>query len=53
MYAYTYISLNIMMKVSFSPGRDRACRHCWISFLFDPPGKTLTVFVLRDPFDNT
>ena len=25
-------SLNIMSRVSFSPGRDCACRHCWISF---------------------
>ena len=30
---YCIFSLNIMFRVSFSPGRERACRHCWI-FLF-------------------
>ena len=35
--------LNIMLRVSFFPGRGRACRHCWISS-FLPPGKTATVF---------
>ena len=26
-----FLSLNIMLRVSFSPGRDGAFRHCWIS----------------------
>ena len=39
-------SLNLMLLVSFSPGRDRAC--CLLDFLFlDPLGKTTDiVFVL-------
>ena len=32
---YSY-SLNIMLRVHFSPGRDRACRHCWISCFLPP-----------------
>ena len=29
-------SLNIMLSVSVSPGRDRACRHCWILSFWAP-----------------
>ena len=32
-------SSNIMLRVSFSLGRDRACRHCWISSFWTPLGK--------------
>ena len=32
-----YFNLNIMMMISFTPGRNYACRHCWIPFLLDPP----------------
>ena len=35
MYVYTY-SLNTMLRVSFSPGSDRACRHCWIASFWTP-----------------
>ena len=31
--------LNIMLRVSFSPDRDRVCRHCWISPFWTPLGK--------------
>ena len=31
-----HFSLNIMLRVSFSPGRDRACRHYWISSFWPP-----------------
>ena len=34
-------SINIMLRVSFSPGRSRACRHCWISPFWTPLGKLL------------
>ena len=27
-----------MLSVSFSPGRNRACRHCWISSFWTPSG---------------
>ena len=29
-----------MLRVSFSTGRDRACRHCWISSVGTPIGET-------------
>ena len=49
-----YCSLNIMLRVSFPLGRDRACRHCWISFLLDPLGKRLSCILInsfsRKPF---
>ena len=38
-----FYSLNIMLRVSFFHGRDRACRHCWISSFWTPPGKTAVV----------
>ena len=45
LYIYTYIGiflpLNIMLRFSFSSGRDRACRHCWISYFRTPSGKRL------------
>ena len=28
---YFFYSFNKKVRVSFSPGLDRACRHCWIS----------------------
>ena len=31
-----FFSLNIMLRVSFSPGHDRPCRHCWISSFWTP-----------------
>ena len=31
-----HYSLNIMLRVSFSLGRERACRHCWISSFRTP-----------------
>jgi hypothetical protein len=43
-------SLNLMLWVSFSPGRDRACRYCWISSFWTPIGKTAVVLVARTPF---
>ena len=46
-------SLNLMLWVSFSPGRDRACRHYWISSLWTPSGNgyySVSVFVRTDPF---
>ena len=30
-----------MLRASFSPGRNRACRHCWISTFWTPSGKRL------------
>ena len=33
-----------MLRVSFSPGRNRACRHCWIYFWGTPSGKRLLLF---------
>ena len=32
-----------MLRVSFPPGRGRACRRCWISFFWTPLGKPATV----------
>ena len=32
-----------MLSVSFSPGRVRACRHCWISSLWTPPWKSAAI----------
>ena len=32
---------NIMLRVSFPPGYDGACRHCWISSSWIPSGKRL------------
>ena len=32
-------SLNIMFRVSFSPGRDSACHHSWTSSFWTPSGK--------------
>ena len=34
-----YFPLNIMLRVSFSPGRDPAYRHCWISSCWTPSRK--------------
>ena len=36
--------LNIMLRVSFSPGRDRPCRHCWIASFWTTSGKRLLSF---------
>jgi hypothetical protein len=38
--------LNLMLWVSVSPGRDRACRHGRIPFLLDPLGKAATIFLI-------
>ena len=38
--SFDIFSLNIMLRVFFSPGRNRACRHCWILF-WTPSGKRL------------
>ena len=35
--------VNIILRVSFSPGRDSACRHFCILSFWTPPGKTVTV----------
>ena len=35
---------NLMLSVFFSPGRNRACRHCWISSFLTPSGKRLLYF---------
>ena len=40
-------SLNILLRVSFSPGRDRPCRHCWISCVWTPLGKRLLYLTKR------
>ena len=40
-YAFRLYSLKIMLRVSFCPGRDHACRHCWISSFRTPSGKRL------------
>ena len=45
--SYIYLlcySLNIMLSVSFSLARDRACRHCWISSFWTPIGKRRLYF---------
>ena len=45
-----------MLKVSFSLGRDRACRHCWMSSFWQPSEKRLLSFthvLKKDPLDNT
>ena len=34
-----FCSLNIMLMVSFTPGRDRACRRCWFFPFWTPSGK--------------
>ena len=54
-----YLSSNIVVRVPFSPGRDRACRHCWISS-FAPPWENGTYFLIffhqsfnNKPLDNT
>ena len=39
-----FFPLNIMLRVSFSPGRDRACRHCCISSFWTPSGKQRLCF---------
>ena len=41
-WVYLYVHffpLNIMLRVSFSPARDCACRHYWISSFWIPSGK--------------
>ena len=51
-----YFSLNIMLRVSFSPGRDFACRHCWISlavFKIKPFRQYLQNILEKNPSDNT
>ena len=45
-----FFSLNIMMRVSFSPGRDRACRRCWISSFWIPRENGYSSF-RKDPLD--
>ena len=39
-----------MLRVSFSSGRDRVHRHCWISPFRTPPGNSLLSSCLWDPF---
>ena len=39
--SFWIFSLNKMLRVSFSPGRDRACRLFWISYFWIPSGKRL------------
>ena len=39
-----HFSLNVVLRVSFSPGRDRACRHCWISSFWTRSGKRRLYF---------
>ena len=43
-YIFSWFSLNIMMRVSFSPSRDRACRHCWTPSFWTPE-KTVVIFL--------
>ena len=38
-----------MLRISFSPGRDRTRRHDWIP-LFGPPGKRATDREVRTPY---
>ena len=45
-----FYALNIMLRVSFSPDRDRACRYCWICS-FRPPLRKNGYHILRkEPF---
>ena len=46
-----FFPLNIMLRVSFSPGRDRACRHCWISSFWTPSGKRRLFLFAAAPFE--
>ena len=49
LFIYYLISIlpQHMLRVSFSPGRDRVYRHCWISsFWTPPPRKTVVVILL-------
>ena len=48
----TFLPLNIMLRVSFSPNRDRACCHCWIS-PFGAPWENGRYTFKKDPLDNT
>ena len=66
-YIYKYIYMHIyiymlerklsvrngswILRFSFSPGRDRACRHRWISFFLNLLGKTTTIVFVRTPVD--
>ena len=51
MLFFELISLNIMLRVSFSPGRDRAWRQCWISSFWTPSGKRRSFcFFAGNPF---
>ena len=38
-HVLNYFFLKIILRVSFSPGPDLACRHCWISSFRTPLGK--------------
>ena len=42
---------NIMLRVSFFPGRDRACRQCWISSFWTPSGKRQPYFSCEHLFN--
>ena len=42
----TVSPLNLMLWVSVSPGRDRACRHGRIAFLLEPLGKAATIVLI-------
>ena len=42
-----------MLWGSFSPGSDRACRHCWISSFGTPLGKRLLYFKHLNQIDNS
>ena len=51
-------SLNIILRVSFSPDRDRACFHCWISSFITPWENGCNSFTIfyhgkKSTLDNT
>ena len=45
-------SLNVKLRVSFSPGRDRVCRHWW-NYCFWTPWENGRCFSKKGPLDNT
>ena len=47
--SFFVFAIKLMFWVSFSPGRERACRHCWISS-YGPPWENGCCSVREDPF---
>ena len=50
-HTYTFFPQQ-MLRVSFYPGRDRACRHCWSSSLGAPLWKNGCYLLRVHPSDN-